>query len=197
MLPVTLQLAGRRVHVVLAPDDCLSCANHERHIPVDQLTFLRSEFALAVHGDDAVLADLRTVVAASTSIYSPHRTSDYDIVQQFASLLEAGRLMAVECRLPVEEGQVKGYEAPPINPRAVLPPRQIRNDAPTKTWIEIQLVDAGGKPVPNQKYRIKLTDGEFYEGALDAKGRARFADIDPGTCDISFPDIDSREWQDA
>jgi hypothetical protein len=197
MLTTTLQLAGRRVHLVLHPEDCRSCWNHKRHKPVDQLTFLTSELALAVHRDGPLLADLRTLVAASPSVYSPSRVPDVDIVQQLSTLLQSGRLMAIDCRLPVEERSVKSVEAPPINPRAVLPPRPIKNEAPTKTWIEIALVDARGKPVPNQKYRIKLTDGQTHEGMLDAKGRARFDEIDPGNCDIWFPEIDAREWKDA
>jgi hypothetical protein len=86
--------------------------------------------------------------------------------------------------------------AAPINPRAVLPPPPIR-ETPTKTWVEIEMVDAVGKPVPNQKYRIKLPDGAWHEGVLDKKGQARFSDIDPGGCDISFPEIDGREWKEA
>jgi len=29
---------------------------------------------------------------------------------------------------------------------------------------------------------------------LDGKGRARFTGIDPGTCQITFPDFDAKEW---
>jgi len=64
-----------------------------------------------------------------------------------------------------------------------------------KTWIEIRLVDEEEKPVPHQKYRIKLTDGSVQEGTLDADGRARFNQIDPGTCEVSFPNIDAPEWR--
>ena len=197
MVPITLHLAGRRVHLVVRQDDCRSCVNHEAHQPVDRLAFIASELASAVHSNAAVLADLRHVVAESVSLYNPHRVSEVDIVRHVVSLLETGRLLAIDCRLPVERGVLAPQGAAPTKPRPIQPPRRIRDDPPTKTWVEIELVDAAGKPVPNQKYRIKLPDGEWHEGVLDQKGRARFADIDPGTCDISFPEIDGREWKEA
>ena len=53
------------------------------------------------------------------------------------------------------------------------------------TWVEIELVDMAGKPVPHARYRIELPDGQFQEGTL-----ARADEIEPGTCWISFPDYD-------
>jgi type VI secretion system secreted protein VgrG len=58
------------------------------------------------------------------------------------------------------------------------------------TWVEIELVDTAGKPVPNVRYRIELPDGQFQEGTLDGNGHARADEIEPGTCWISFPDYD-------
>jgi hypothetical protein len=58
------------------------------------------------------------------------------------------------------------------------------------SWVEIQLVDTAGKPVPGIRYRIELPDGQFQDGTLDETGRARADQIEPGTCWISFPDYD-------
>ena len=63
-----------------------------------------------------------------------------------------------------------------------------------KTWIAIVLVDEHGNPVPREQYRIELPDGSVLEGRLDAKGRARQQDIDPGTCKISFPRLEAAWW---
>ena len=63
-----------------------------------------------------------------------------------------------------------------------------------KTWIEIELVDAKGKPVPNERFRIQAPDGQFHTGQLDTGGRARVSGIDAGECSICFPDLDGREW---
>jgi hypothetical protein len=65
-----------------------------------------------------------------------------------------------------------------------------------KTWIEIELVDEEGNPVPGERYKITLPDGKTVsEGTLDANGRARVEGIDPGTCQISFPDLDKDAWE--
>lgn len=63
-----------------------------------------------------------------------------------------------------------------------------------KDWIEINLVDEMGQPVPGERYKIKLPDGTVSEGTLDDKGHARVAGIDPGSCDITFPDREKDAW---
>ena len=78
--------------------------------------------------------------------------------------------------------------------RAVNPPPPSDNK-PEKTWVEIRLVDQGGKPVPAAKYKLKITDGSVREGALDGDGRARVAGIDSGNCTVWFPEYDGKEWK--
>lgn len=56
-----------------------------------------------------------------------------------------------------------------------------------RTWVELELLDMVGAPVPFERYWIKLPDGTVREGALDAEGRAYFDDLDPGTCEIRWP----------
>jgi hypothetical protein len=78
-------------------------------------------------------------------------------------------------------------ERKPLPPKVESPPPIFRKQL---TWVEIELVDTAGKPVPDVRYRLELPDGEFQEGTLDQNGRARADDIDPGTCWITFPDHD-------
>ncbi len=59
-----------------------------------------------------------------------------------------------------------------------------------KTWIEIELTDMEGNPRAGERYWIQLTDGSVREGALDRYGRAYFGDLDPGECEIRWPDLD-------
>jgi len=65
-------------------------------------------------------------------------------------------------------------------------------------WIEIELKDEAGKPVPGQKYMVTLPDGSTVAtGTTDDKGRARVEGIDPGTCKVTFPDLDKDAWKKA
>ena len=73
-----------------------------------------------------------------------------------------------------------------------------KKDAKKKSWIEIELVDEENQPVPGEKYRITLPDGESVaEGTLDEKGFARVDGIDSGTCKITFPELDKEAWEKA
>jgi len=63
-----------------------------------------------------------------------------------------------------------------------------------KTWIEIELVDEAGVPVPRERYRVTAPGGERREGFLNEQGFAREDGLDPGTCTISFPDLDRALW---
>jgi hypothetical protein len=71
-------------------------------------------------------------------------------------------------------------------------------DKKKKSWIEIEMVDEDKKPVPGEAYRITMPDGETVaEGTLDGKGFARVDGIDPGTCKITFPELDKDAWEEA
>ncbi len=67
-------------------------------------------------------------------------------------------------------------------------------DPTKKSWVEIELTDQQGKPVPHERYRVVPPGGKPIEGFLDDKGVARVGGIDPGTCQISFPDLDGASW---
>ena len=66
-----------------------------------------------------------------------------------------------------------------------------------KSWIEIELVDEDNKPVTGMAYRITLSDDSVAEGTLDDKGFARVDGIEPGSCKVTFPDLDKDAWAKA
>jgi len=63
-----------------------------------------------------------------------------------------------------------------------------------KAWIEIILVDAEGNPMPGVRYRITPPGGAPVEGRLNEHGQAGLYQIDPGSCKITFPDLDKEAW---
>ena len=83
------------------------------------------------------------------------------------------------------------FESAPPAPPPAPPPREL-------TWVELELVDAGGKAVPNENYEIVLPNGRSTTGRTDARGRARLENIvKPGACKISFPDLEDDDWSAA
>lgn len=64
-----------------------------------------------------------------------------------------------------------------------------------KSWIGIKLVDQENNPVPGELYQVELPNGSKVKGKLDATGVATINEIDPGTCEVSFPNRDANDWK--
>lgn len=70
-------------------------------------------------------------------------------------------------------------------------------DEKKTAWIEVELVDEDDKPVPGERYRITLPDDSVAEGTTDEKGKGRVEGFEPGSCKITFPDLDKDAWEPA
>ena len=89
---------------------------------------------------------------------------------------------------PPPANQSPASDAPTHNPNA--PENQNKT-----SWIEIQLNDESGNPIAGEPYKITLADGTTVaDGTLDDKGFARVDNIDPGTCQVTFPNLDKDAW---
>ena len=77
------------------------------------------------------------------------------------------------------------------------PHKPTEEDIEEKSWIEIELVDEEDQPVPGERYEITLPNGKVAKGTLDEKGFAHVGGIDPGTCQITFPNLDKDAWEKA
>lgn len=55
------------------------------------------------------------------------------------------------------------------------------------SWIELQLNDDAGNPVPNEPYILEIPDGKKIPGELDESGYAWIEGLKPGTCKVTFP----------
>jgi hypothetical protein len=77
----------------------------------------------------------------------------------------------------------------------VVAPCPLAEKKKENTWIAIQLIGEDDLPIPGAAYRVVLTDGRTIEGRLDEQGCAEFREIDPGTCVVTFPELDRDAWQ--
>lgn len=73
---------------------------------------------------------------------------------------------------------------------------ELEDEAPEylDAFLEIELVDEKGNPIPNEAYEVTAPDGTLLTGAVDDKGKARVEPIVPGLCQVRFPGLDHEEW---
>jgi hypothetical protein len=84
-------------------------------------------------------------------------------------------------RIPAQVSAPRSEHA--ITPSAL---RRLRDEG----WIEIVFVDAGGEPVPEVDFELRLADGQNQSGKTNKKGSARFEGITAGECKVSFPKVE-------
>ncbi len=80
---------------------------------------------------------------------------------------------------------------------SAIEPCPLRNQPATQPvhWIEIRMLGEDDQPIPSLEYRILLPSGEEVKGFLDSHGLARVDGIEtPGTCQVSFPELDREAW---
>jgi hypothetical protein len=95
--------------------------------------------------------------------------------------------------------QREGQQAQMDSSTVAAASEQQRENGETQqlTWISIDLKDKQGRPVPNEAYKVKVSDGTYREGSLDAQGYAKVEGIPPGQCEITFPRLHKTEWRRA
>jgi type VI secretion system secreted protein VgrG len=86
------------------------------------------------------------------------------------------------------------YGSTPVTPHQNVPDA---DNPDKKSWIEVQLIDDVDEPVPGARYTVTLADGTVYGSTTDQNGVGRVSFIDPGQCDICFPDLDQDAWEPA
>ena len=167
------------------------------------LTRLRDRFAARqwlqqFRGNALCLGALRQLLSREASVsLRLDRATDDEILEQAAQLLATGvwHVHAPETSRPANT-QGPG-SAEPKESETDSPPKQpARTPSPaTKlTWVEIRLVDEDGTPVPGVAYEITFPDGSIRSGSLSARGTARYDQIEPGQCQVKFPELDAQEW---
>ncbi len=119
-----------------------------------------------------------------------HRTSTAHVFALVRDAVIDGRLRVV--RLPDAWSTFRASEK--LEEKEPEPEKKEK-----KTFIAIKLVDEDDPsvPVPFKRYRVVLPDGSTREGMLDQHGYALIDQIDPGECQVSFPDFDASAWKKA
>jgi hypothetical protein len=155
--------------------------------------------AQPIDGDKGKL--LRHIQTLSERYYQAATASIQENLEQARKagkqeeLIQRWRVRMLAC---ASGGAASGVESPveaPQAPQKKPPKNSESSDTGVKTWVAIRLLDEDGNPVPDVAYSVTLPDGSIMTGSLDDQGFARFDDIDPGQCQVSFPEIHAREWK--
>jgi hypothetical protein len=146
-----------------------------------------------VFQDEGNASQLRSLAAEWTDAGQMRGWDDQELERNFLDWVSRGEVMIV-----AEPAQA-------LNPGIATRGLELKVDPPPPAqkkkkvaWIAIELVDQDGEPVPDQPYKIELPNGSSRAGNLDSQGKARIEGIDPpGTCKISFPELDAADWKAA
>ena len=104
---------------------------------------------------------------------------------------------------PGEDSKVKAkkkeLESTKLDSSKISPQEPDDNSEPKTevSWVAFNLKDDAGKPVPDEPYKVKTSDGKIYTGTLDDQGKARIDGIPKGNCEITFPRMHKTEWKHA
>lgn len=64
-----------------------------------------------------------------------------------------------------------------------------------KHWIGVRLWDDNGKPLCGERYYVTLPNGTtIARGFTNENGEVEIKGIDPGSCQVTFPDLDGATW---
>ena len=101
-------------------------------------------------------------------------------------------LVRVARPLRASAGSAAPEPAPPPAPSPAKP--QPKSE---KTWITIKVMYEDGDEPYSGAFQVKLPDGRVEKGKLGSSGVKEISGIDPGSCEVSFPDLDANAWQPA
>ena len=151
--------------------------------------------------DPENMARLRHALGTDNGAGAAGRMTDADILTLVARRIASRELtMCTDLRDPtaLRWEQTVREPAKTTTPRqaeqAARASRRTPEEEPKKTWIEIRLIGENDEPIPDEPYRIELPDGTVVDGVLDSNGKARRTGLDPGTCKVTFPDLDQDAW---
>ena len=136
---------------------------------------------------------------AEIIIFEHDADDAHDLITQFPVLVESNKVEAEweyeyhedTDDIPTEEESEKGYQWPEYFFRVRI--GGVFSDSELlkfKDWIEIELVDESGNPIPDKEYILHLPDGQERKGRLDEQGYVRVEEVPPGPCKIDFSGLE-------
>ncbi|WP_394849798.1 carboxypeptidase-like regulatory domain-containing protein [Pendulispora brunnea] len=99
----------------------------------------------------------------------------------------------------LEQGvlQFERYQVPwPFPEKDERPEARPQQQAPREetTFVVVQLVDPKGEPVAGVRVDLTGPDGQVHSGTTNKAGEVRVEGVEPGTFDLTLPELEGGAW---
>ncbi|WAS91760.1 hypothetical protein [Nannocystis punicea] len=148
----------------------------------------QAEALLAPLFADAFDARALRLLAAELASGASMR-DDREVLARLVAAIDAGRLVLVRV-LPAGQWGMVESRARTERADSADDDRALDRPVDATHWIEIRLADEDDVAIPGQRYLLIDPDGHQHRGYTDSLGSARIVRLSPGTCRVSFPDLD-------
>jgi len=136
------------------------------------------------------IVEARTVIAHLSQ--RPTNTTDQkaawdEIAKQLSESRHGNGLLLLRETMAGGPGPAKSSEP-------ALTPSQLKPKVEEKDWIEVQVLFSDGAAFDG-RCSIELPGGRKVVGPPGKAGTVRIDSVDPGQCNVTFPDLDSAMWE--
>lgn len=98
------------------------------------------------------------------------------------------------CLVRFPERDRRDFQPFTFSERTLPPLAQTPQGPKKKVWLEIELVDEEGVPVPRHDFLVLDDSGAEHRGKLNEKGFARLEGFLGPKCKVSFPNLDVSDF---
>jgi len=179
---VWIEVSGRRFVLIGSGDPLPEAA---QLAPVDLGFTGAASFVHQVARDPGAL---RTLDAATRGLSSPPSLHETDGgLTRITEQLRRSFFRVYRDTTAPTLGPIRPFAPAESEP----PPEGVEVDT---HYIEIEVVDQHGDPLPNTAYEITLSNGQVRRGETNDEGLARVERIPDGMCHLHLPEVDRAVW---
>lgn len=161
---------------------------------VGRATISEAELRAMIASEPGLAASLRRlIIELDAGAHELEWSADEELARRVTQLIERGLVRVhVEAHpliytTPVDETALPEHVVEPIVPVDE-----------TLHWVEVQLIGEDDEAISGARCKIVLPNGRAIIRTTDRFGLVRIDGVeDAGSCEISFPDLDSEAWENA
>jgi hypothetical protein len=178
-MTIQIRLGGKLIVITNSSPRSAGMDLRRQNVPASEVVKLRQLLAVELGGATGKLSDSEVIEQVARRVADGRWSQFLVNSAPLAGGASAAEVAAASAAAAADDGGKRPNNA----------------ESGRKTWVEVELLDHSHRPVRGAKVEITLPDGSVTRGNLSAEGTLRVNGIDPGSCSVTFPDIDGREWR--